>query len=98
MNATKCYGVREIGRCDIEGVEYVAYSDGACSHALLATEYDDVRDEPQDDSEWRGNAYSEWCARTSSVDEAISAAVARELGLDGIYSTDGACTWIPAAE
>ena len=98
MNATDCYGLTEIGRCDIDGVEYVAYEDGQYSYAVLASEYDDVHDEPQDDAEWRADAYDEWCTRTSCVDRATSAAVASELSLDGIYSTDGTCVWVPAAD
>jgi hypothetical protein len=79
MNATKCYGVTELGRCEIDGVEYVAYDDGQYRYAVLASDYDDVRDEPRDDTEWRANAYSEWCSRCTSVSRDVTAAVARDL-------------------
>ena len=98
MNATKCYGVTERGRCEIDGVEYVAYDDGQSRYAVLASDYDDVRDEPRDDTEWRANAYSEWCSRCTSVSRDVTAAVARDLEWDGMHSTDGSSTWVDAAK
>lgn len=96
MNASDCYGITTVGRCGIRGTEYVAYYDGARHYAVLAAEYDEVDDEPRDDSEWRANAYSEWCSKCTDVERRISAAVARELGLDHIHSTDGLDAWIDA--
>ena len=98
MNATKCYGVTELGRCEIDGVEYVAYDDGQSRYAVLASDYDDVRDEPRDDTEWSANAYSEWCSRCTSVSRDVTAAVARDLEWHGMHSTDGSSTWVDAAK
>ena len=42
MNATECFKVTEIGRCDIDGVEFVGYYDGARSYAVLGSDYDQV--------------------------------------------------------
>ncbi len=98
MNATDCYGVTERGRCKIDGVMYVVYDDGAHRYAVLASDYDDVHDEPRDDAEYRANAYSEWCSRCESVSRDVTAAVAGELGYDGMHSSDGTCVWVDAAK
>lgn len=98
MNATKCYGTREIGRCEIKGIEYVAYTDGTYSHAVLASDYDEVHDTPRNDSEWRANAYSEWCSRCSSITKQETAAVAAVINYHGLYSSDGTCSWVDAKD
>ena len=96
MDATKCYGTQEIGRCEIGGVAYVAYTDGSYSHAVLAADYDDVQDTPRDDSEWRANAYSEWCSRCSSIRQQETAVVAAAINYNGLHSSDGVCSWVEA--
>lgn len=87
MNATEAYGLTLEGRCDVDGVEYVAYYDGAHSYAVLAADYDDVRG---------ADDYQLWCSNTGGIDRGTSAAVARKVGLDGIYSSDGLNTWVDA--
>ena len=110
MNATECFKVTEIGRCDIDGVEFVGYYDGARSYAVLGSDYDQVErliadideyepgrgDNTLRDEYW-ANCYSEWCGRCVSIGQSTTAAVAAALELDGLFSSDGTDTWVAAA-
>ncbi len=109
MTASKALKLDTIGRVTIDGVEWVAYSDGAYRHVVKAEYYDaDIRDlRPwvvlRDDDEGQADAYSQWCGlghkRGAFADDDTTIAVARALEMSVIHSaTDGVCSTLIVEE
>lgn len=86
MRPADRWHLQEIGRTVVDGTEYVVYSDGACTWAVKAADFD--RETPEED-------YSIWCqAEGAGIgDTELCRRIAEAADLDGIYSA-GACCWV----
>lgn len=80
--------ISSLGRTTINGIEYVAYDDGAYRHVIPAEDWD----REWDDDKFAGpDGYTEWCNTTSGTDDETAIAVGTALGLTHVHSTGGCC-------
>lgn len=88
MKITEKFHVREIGRADHRGTEYVVYDDGAYRHVVAAADFD--REFGSDDDE---EGYTSWCGDADFADDETATAVGRACQLTMVHSaTDGVCS------
>lgn len=90
MTITEKFQVREIGRSDYQGTEYVVYDDGSYRHVVAATDFDrEFGDDEYDDED----GYTAWCGDADFADDETAIAIGRACDLSMVHSaTDGLCS------
>lgn len=83
-DAAEALGLDLIGRCTIDGIEYVVYSDGTYQSAILAEYWDDVP------AEYIRANYINWCSEHApcETDPALLGRIAAVVGVPHLF--DGA--------
>jgi hypothetical protein len=82
------WNLRIVGGCEIDGTEYVVYTDERFSWACEEADFGAPTEEED---------YSSWCANNPGVsDDALVAKIAAVCGLDGCHVA-GSGVWVDAA-
>jgi len=95
------FTLETLGRATVDGIEWVAYSDGCYRHVVCADDYDADHDDkyPRREDGDDADAYTNWCGDSMFADDATAARVGRECDLTHLHSaTDGVCGRIHCVE
>lgn len=90
--AHRVFCLDTIGRCEVNGRDWVLFGDDVHRHVVAADDYDRPL-------EAAGSLvdYTAWCESAEFADDATAIAVCRELGEPGCHSAaGGTCHWLDA--